>query len=174
MWNNDVSAAVALYLWQDYRENNGSKPSTEGTAQQSPWHTTNIDVVNNALRPDTAYFTQLRAQCNSDAAFKIAGGAMFDRIASNWFRPQGSGLMAYISDAAGASWSTRSTLAALATTSSTYGGPLDGIMSGNYQGDSAPTGTGMAVQPDVAAACGIPASYVPFIGAIWPAVTLAT
>ena len=171
VWNNDVSAAVALYLWQDYRENNGSKPSTEGTAQQSPWHTTNIDVVNNALRPDTAYFTQLRAQCNSDAAFKIAGGAMFDRIASNWFRPAGSGLMAYISNAAGSAWSTRQTLAALEATSSDYGGPLTAKMSGNYQGDSAPTGSGIAVQADVAAMCDIPAGYVPPIGAIWPAVT---
>ena len=172
-WNNDVSAAVCLYVWQDYRENTGSMPSTEGTIEQSPWHCQNVEFVNNNLMPESLYYTQLRLQCNSDAAFKIAGGAMLSRLAYNWFRPQGSGLMAYISDAAGASWSTRSTLSALATTSSTYGGPLDGIMSGNYQGNSAPTGTGMAMQPDVAAACGIPASHVPSIGAIWPAVTPA-
>lgn len=51
---------------------------------QSPWHTDHIEVVNNALIPEGAYYTQLRGQCNSDAAYKIAGGAMLSRLTSNW------------------------------------------------------------------------------------------
>lgn len=173
VWNNLASAAVAVYLWQDYRQNDGSKPSTEGTVTQSPWHTDHIELVNNAIVPEGAYYTQLRAQCNSDAAYKIAGGAMLTRIESNWFRPQGSGLMAYLSNAAGSAWSNRSTLSALGTTTSEYGGPLTSIMAGNYQGDAAPSSNGASIQSDVAAATGLPVGYVPPIGPIWPDLTLA-
>ncbi len=168
VWNNSLSAAVALYLWQDYRQNDGSKPSTEGTIAQSPWHTVHVDIVNNALVPEGAYYTQLRGQCNSDAVFKIAGGAMIDRLHSNWFRPAGSGLMAYLSNAAGSTYSTRQTLAALEATTSDYGGPLNSIMSGNYQGDTAPTSSGVSIEADVAAASGIPLGFTPAIGPIWP------
>lgn len=174
VWNNVLSAAVALYLWQDYRQNSGSNPSSEGTVVQSPWHTDHIEVVNNALIPEGAYYTQLRGQCNSDAAYKIAGGAMLSRITNNWWRPQGSGLMAYLSDAAGSSWSNRSTLAALESTGVTYGGPLAAIMDGNYQSDSAPSGRGVPIEADVAAATGLPLGYVPGIGSIWPELTLAS
>lgn len=174
IWNNDVSAAVCLWAWQDYRENTGSNPTTEGTATQSPWHCQDIQIVNNALTPTSVYYTQLRLQCNSDAAYKVPGGAMLSRLTSNWFKPQGSGLMAYISDAAGSTWSTRSTLAALESTASTYGGPLTGIMSGNYQSDTPPSSNGVPIEADVAAATGIPTGYTPPMGAIWPALALAS
>ncbi len=172
-WNNDVSAAVCLYVWQDYRENAGDKPTTEGTVTQSPWHCQNVEFINNKLVPETLYYTQLRLQCNSDAAFKLAGGAMVSRLANNWFRPQGSGLMAYISDASGSSWSIRSTLSTLQSTSSTYGGPLNSIMSGNYQGDTLPDTGGVPIEADVAAATGVPIGYTPPMGPVWPELTMA-
>lgn len=174
IWNNSITAAVCVYLWQDYRENTGGNPGSEGTATQSPWHTDHIELVNNALIPDSVYLTQLRGQCNSDAAYKIAGGAMLSRITNNWWRPQGSGLMAYLSDAAGSSWSNRSTLAGLESTGATYGGPLAAIMDGNHQSDSAPSGRGVPIEADVAAATGLPLGYVPEIGSIWPELTLAS
>lgn len=106
IWNNSTSAAVALYLWQDYRENSGGSPATEGTALQSPWHTTEISIVNNAIIPEDVFKTQLRGQCNSDAAFKISGGAMIATLARNWFRPAGTGMMAYIANSTGSAWAT--------------------------------------------------------------------
>lgn len=172
-WNNSFSAAVAVWLWQDYRENTGAKP-LEGTPEQTPWHTNNVQLVNNALIPEDAFKTQLRAQCNADAPYKIAGGAMLSRLSTNWLRPQGSGLMAYLSDAAGSGWNIRATLDALATTPVEYGGPLGPIMDGNHQGDTPPpAGAGTPIEADVAAAAGIPAGYQPGVGPIWPPLVLA-
>ena len=167
-WNNDLSAAVAVWAWQDYRENTGTKPTTEGTVLQSPWHTNNIEVVNNSIRPEATFNTQLRGQCNTDAAYKIAGGAMFSRIDRNWFRPQGSGIFGYLSRADGTAWSIRSTLASLESTPAEFGGPLTGRMAGNYQQTEQPTGAGAPLPPDIAALVGAPHGWVPPIGPIWP------
>lgn len=137
VYNNSLSSAVALYLWQDYRQNDGSKPSTEGTIQQSPWHTRDIHVVNNALVPEPAYNNQLRAHVNSDSPFKIAGGSMLAAFRGNWCRPQGSGLFFYVGDAAG-NMTTASTLTGMSNLSATYGGPLAPIMANNLQQDTTP------------------------------------
>lgn len=168
------SLQQSLCTYGKISQNTGSKPATEGTAEQSPWHTTDIDVVNNNLIPESVYLTQLRAECKSDAVFKIAGGEMFSRIASNWFKPAGSGFMAYLFKADGSSASSRQTLASLASTPADYGGPLDAIMSGNHQGNDVPANKGVPIQADVADACDIPAGYTPAIGAIWPEVDLAS
>ena len=169
-WNNHLAGGVALYCWQDFRQNSGSKPATEGTIEQSPWHTTNLDIVNNALVPMAPWNTQLRGSCNADSPFKLAGGAMFERIARNWFQPPGGGLMAYLSTAAGTEHSNRSSLAALAALGSAFGGPMAPKMVGNHEGPTPPEGSGLPIPADIAERCGIPTGWVPPIGPIWPAV----
>ncbi len=139
VWNNTLSAAVAMWVWQDYRENTGANPSTEGTALQSPWHCRDIDLTNNNIVPESVYLTQIRLQCNSDAAFKIAGGAMLSHMRSNWLKPNSGGLVGYISNAAGTVFAAPSSITAFQTLAATYGGPLAPIMSNNYQGSSAPS-----------------------------------
>ena len=173
IWNNCLSAAVAVYAWQDYRQNTGAKPK-EGTIEQSPWHCEHIHVVNNDVIPEAPYSTQLRGETSTDAQYRVPGGSMFGRIHSNWFRPQGSGLFAYLASADGTQWSIRSTLAALESTSPTFGGPLTAILSGNHQQSTDPGVQGIPIEPDVAAAAGIPADWVPDIGPIWPPLVLAT
>lgn len=158
VWNNDVAAAVCIYLWQDYRENTGANPVTEGTPQQSPWHTDHIEVCNNKLTPMDAYYTQLRCQCNSDAAYKIAGGAMMSALRGNWFQPAGGGLLGYLSTAAGNAWAAPSTLTGLANLAATYGGPLAAVMGAtNYQGVTLPSPSNADPLPAViAASYGVP------------------
>lgn len=173
LWNNALSAAVAIWARQDYRQNDGSKSAKEGTIEQSPWHTHHLEVVNNIVIPEPAYNTQLRGECATDAPFKIAGGAMFSRIDGNWFRPQGTGLFAYLTDAPGTTWSNRSTLAALASTTAQFGGPLAPILGVNHQQTTPPTALGVPLDPDVARAIGAPDGYQPPIGPLWPPLVLA-
>ena len=168
IWANFISAAVCVWAWQDYRQNTGTKVVNEGTIEQSPWHTHHIEVVNNILVPEPLYNCQIRGECSSDAPFKIAGGAMFSRIAGNWVRPQGAGLFAYLSNSGGSSWSIRSTITALENTTPEYGGPLSPIMSNNHQQTTAPTANAEPLAADVARAVGAPTGHQITIGPIRP------
>lgn len=172
--NNRISSAVAVYLWQEERQNLGAKVATEGTPEQSPWHCTDIEVVNNIVIPEATYNTQLRCQVNSGATYKTTGGAMLSALRGNWFRPQGSGLFAYMFDV-NATARNASTLSALAALPTSYGGPLDPPrMANNVQQDTAPADLIADPMPtDVADVYGVP-PYQQKVGPLKPPVVLET
>lgn len=172
VYNNYASTGVCYYAWQDYRENKGTMPSTEGTILQSPWHCRDLYLINNIAVPAAPYNTQLRAQVNSDAAYKTTGGAMWSAIRGNWFRPQGGGLFGYIYDVNGNPTIT-STLTALANLSPTYGGPLASIMANNVQQDATPPDSIADPLPaEVAVPYGVPVG-IQKVGPIIPAPLLS-
>jgi len=156
VWNNQVEAAVAVYLWQDYRENTGNKAATEGTAIQNPWHTEMIEINNNNLIPASPFFTQIRAQANGDAPFKLAGGDMVLSLRGNWFRPANGNLATYWFSADSTQQQAANTLPAMEELPVLFGGPLAPKMSGNYQGTVEPPSSNAEPLPaDVAAAYGV-------------------
>lgn len=178
VWNNYFKAGVGLYIRQDYRANDGSRASLEGTPESNPWQSRENGIVNNVFVPTDPYRTQLRAESDSNASTIYAGGAMFNRLWTNWFRfstyTSPSGFVFYLGNNTGTAQASFGTLASLASAGAAYGGPLAAKMSGNLQQDTTPTVSAATPLPnDVAAAYGVPVGSQG-IGPLLPDLQLAS
>jgi hypothetical protein len=135
----DVYSLVGLYLQQDDRRNDGSKASSEGTIEESPWLTLHNNLLNNDINPGSGSSVAQVIGYQDPVAWTPAqlGWDCFDRIAGNWFRPVPPGSMVQLGKADG-SRSSFNTLAALAASPSTVG-VVGNKLGVNHQGTTAPS-----------------------------------
>jgi hypothetical protein len=135
----DIYSLVGMYLQQDDRRNDGSKASSEGTIEESPWLTLHNSLLNNDINPGSGSSVAQVIAYQDPVAWTPAqlGWDAFDRVAGNWFRPVPPGSMVQLGKADGYRVSYN-TLEALATSPSTVGGPPGDKLGVNHQGSTAP------------------------------------
>jgi len=145
VWNCDISAysSVGMYLQQDDRRNDGTKPG-EGTIDESPWLTLNNSLINNKIGQGGLQVIAYQDPVNWTPA--QLGWDAFELVQGNWFAPAPPGSMFQLGKADGTRNSYNS-LATLESSPSTVGGPPGGKLGANYQGSTTPSNSMTAPLP---------------------------
>lgn len=159
VWNNDVrDNNIGIYAQQDRAQNSGTQVAAGNrTNAECPWHTVHNEYVNNIISPSAGgtYKIQFMSYDNGPKVDK--GWDQIDLLAGNRFVPDPTGgSMAQLGNL-GATTSLRTTfhtLAALAASDSTVGGPPGAKLGTNYQASDLgdPTTYGVPLTAVVAAA----------------------
>jgi hypothetical protein len=152
----EAYSSVGINLQQDDRWNKEVHPN-EGTFESSPWLTLHNNLLNNDIGQGGL---QVIAYHDPTAGWTVTpvilGWHCFDRMAGNWFRPIPPGSMVQLGKADGFR-NSYNTLAALAASPSTVGGPPGSKLGVNHQGTTAPDHEiADVLPPEIYAALGLP------------------